>query len=55
MNLNTSSYPDMLLDTSIEQESKLILNYTSKTSDLVDKMITIKSANSNVVKEALTS
>lgn len=49
-NNNTIIYWNMFLNSATSDNSKIIVNYTMETSDLVDKMIATKSPNSNVVK-----
>lgn len=49
-NPNTTSYFNMFNKVATQDGSKITVNYTSETSDLVDKMIATKSSNSNVVK-----
>ena len=49
-NSNVLDYTSMFLDVATKGESKITVNYTSETSDLVDQMIATKSSNSNVVK-----
>ena len=50
---NTTSYPYIFSTTATNAGSLIKVNYTSETIDLVDKMIAIKSSNSNVVKGEL--
>ena len=45
-----SEYYFMFSVVATKPGSKVTVNYTSKTSELVDKMIKEKSVNSNVVK-----
>jgi len=49
-NPNTTVYNTMFSGVAQKGNSKVIVNYTSETSALVDKMIATKSASSNVVK-----
>ena len=49
-NPNVTDYNEMFAYTALESTSKITVNYTSKTSELVNKMIATKSPNSNVVK-----
>ena len=49
-NPNTTSYDYMFENVATKTGSKITVNYTSETSDLVDLMIATKSSNSNVVK-----
>ncbi len=49
-NPNTTSYSNMFAYVATKTGSKITVNYTSETSDLVDKMIATKSSTSNVVK-----
>ena len=49
-NNNAISYRNMFANSATSDNSKIIVNYTMETSDLVDKMIATKSPNSNVVK-----
>ncbi len=43
-------YNNMFADTALKGNSKIVVNYTNETSELVDKLINTKSASSNVVK-----
>lgn len=45
----------MFQDAAMYEGGKVTLNYTNETSDLVDKMITTKSDDSNVVKGVIVS
>lgn len=47
------SYLDMFRWTAYQAGSRVVVNYTSSTSALVDKMIATKVNNSNVVKGSL--
>ena len=47
---NIEEYGEMFNGVATQPGSKMIVNYTSETSDLVDKMIATKSYNSNVIK-----
>ena len=49
-NPKTTSYSSMFKDVATKNGSQITVNYTSETSELVDKMIATKSSNSNVVK-----
>ena len=49
-NPNTTSYSNMFTYVATKTGSKITVNYTSVTSDLVDEMIATKSSTSNVVK-----
>lgn len=49
-NPNVMSYNSMFYYSSINENSQLVVNYTSETSDLVDEMIATKSSNANVIK-----
>ena len=49
-NIYSHNYNAMFKDVATQPGSKIIVNYTSETEALVDKMIATKSANSNVVK-----
>ena len=49
-NPNTTRYTSMFNNVATKTGSKITVNYTSETSDLVDKMIATKSSTSNVVK-----
>ena len=49
-NPDVLSYDSMFYNFVTKDGSKLTVNYTSETSDLVDRMIATKSSNSNVVK-----
>ena len=49
-NPKTTSYSTMFRDVATKNGSQITVNYTSETSELVDKMIATKSSNSNVVK-----
>ena len=49
-NPNTTYYYYMFSGVATNPNSKITVNYTSETSDLVDQMINTKSYNSNVVK-----
>ena len=48
--LSTTSYEGIFIGASTNENSKIIVNYISETSTLVDNMIQTKSSNSNVVK-----
>lgn len=54
-NPNITSYEEMFLNAAPTTGSKITVNYTSETSDLVDKMIATKSEASNVVKGTLVT
>ena len=54
-NPNMTSYEEMFLNAVPTTGSKITVNYTSETSDLVDLMIATKSELSNVVKGTLVS
>ncbi len=54
-NVETSSYMGMFSSAATEKGAEIIVNYTSETSDLVDKMLETKSEKSNVVKGDLVS
>ena len=49
-NPSTNVYNLMFRDVATKGNSKITVNYTTETSDLVDKMIATKSSSSNVVK-----
>jgi surface protein len=49
-NPNTTSYYDMFYDVATKEGTQITVNYTSKTSSLVDKMIATKTEGANVVK-----
>ena len=49
-NPKTTSYSAMFWNVATKNGSQITVNYTSETSELVDKMIATKSSNSNVVK-----
>lgn len=49
-NKNMSEYTDVFYNVAIEGNSKVTVNYTNETSELVDKMIATKPSISNVVK-----
>ena len=50
-----NNYSKMFKDVALLEGSKITVNYTSETSDLVDLMIATKSELSNVVKGTLVS
>ena len=50
MNANVTDYAQMFSNATTDPNAKIIVNYTSATSSLVDSMIATKSSNSNVVK-----
>ena len=50
MNANVTDYAQMFSNAATDPNAKIIVNYTSATSSLVDSMIATKSSNSNVVK-----
>ena len=50
MNANVTEYSSMFYNAATDPNAKIIVNYTSATSTLVDNMIATKSSNSNVVK-----
>ena len=50
VNPNTTNYSRMFDVSASHVNSKIIVNYTKETEELVDKMIATKSINSNVVK-----
>lgn len=52
-NPNTKYYNDVFTNAAIKSGSRIIVNYTNETSDLVDLMIATKSEESNVVKGIL--
>ena len=54
-NPNTTSYSYMFSTVATNAGSLIKVNYTSETSELVDKMIETKSSNSNVVKGEIVS
>lgn len=45
-----TNYVAIFANSATNSGAKIIVNYTSTTSSLVDKMIATKSKNSNVVK-----
>jgi len=49
-NPNITSYLSMFYDAAVNNGALIKVNYTTETSDLVDKMIATKSSNSAVVK-----
>ena len=49
-NPNTTSYSGMFSSVAVKTGSKITVNYTSETSDLVDKMIATRSYKANVFK-----
>jgi hypothetical protein len=49
-NPNTTSYNSMFYNVATKEGAEITVNYTSKTSSLVDKMIATKSEGANVVK-----
>lgn len=49
-NSNLTGYSGAFLEACTRAESKIIVNYTSETSALVDQIIATKSANSNIMK-----
>lgn len=50
MNVGITNYAQMFSNTATGPNAKIIVNYTSATSSLVDSMIATKSSNSNVAK-----
>ncbi len=48
-----TTYSEAFFGTAKNSPAKLIINYTSNNSNLVDSMLTTKSSNSNVVKGSL--
>ena len=54
-NINTTDYELMFLDAAINGAAKIVVNYTTSTSSLVDQMIATKSGTSNVVKGSLVT
>lgn len=52
-NPNIITYDNIFLDTATNINSKIIVNYTNETSNLVDMMIETKSISSNVTKGTL--
>ena len=52
-NSNVIDFDSMFYSAAIYGENKIFVNYTSKTSELVDKMINTKSKRSNVEKGSL--
>ena len=50
INPNVKYHSRMFYGVATKSGSKITVNYTSETEDLVDKMIATKSSNSNVVK-----
>ena len=54
-NPNITVYHYMFNGVATKSGSKIIVNYTKDTEELVEKMIATKSSNSNVVKGALVS
>ena len=49
-NPEVTSYDGIFLNAAMKSGSKITVNYTSETSDLVDKMIATKTEGANVVK-----
>ena len=49
-NSNVNDYSSMFSNAAIYSGAKIIVNYTSNTSSIVDNMIATKSSNSNVIK-----
>ena len=49
-NVTEENYKGMFNDAATDSNAKIIVNYTSETESLVDRMIATKSSNSNVVK-----
>lgn len=49
-NVNLSSYANIFTNTAVQDGTQLIVNYTTETEALVDKMLKTKSSSSNVVK-----
>ena len=43
-------YDNIFVNAATESGAKIVVNYTSETSDLVDKMIATKTNGANVVK-----
>ncbi len=54
-NSNVNDYSSMFSNAAIYSGAKIIVNYTSNTSAIVDSMIATKSASSNVIKGSLVS
>lgn len=52
-NQNIENYEGMFLNAATSEGAEITVNYTTETSDLVDRMIATKSENSNVVKGTL--
>ena len=52
-NPNISSYSKMFNGVATVSGAEVVVNYTSETEELVDKMIATKSSSSNVVKGEL--
>ena len=50
VNINTTTYNYMFSTAATDPNAKIVVNYITDASELVDKMIATKSANSNVVK-----
>ena len=49
-NVTEKNYENMFYGAATDPNAKIIVNYTSETETLVDNMIKIKTANSNVIK-----
>lgn len=54
-NINTTDYELMFLDAAINGAAKIVVNYTTSTSSLVDHMIDTKTGTSNVIKGNLVT
>lgn len=52
---NITVYTNVFINASISNGAKITVNYTSTNSALVDKIIAVKSSNSNVVKGRIIS
>ena len=50
MCVNVTDYSKMFYYAATDPNAKIIVNYTSETETLVDKMIATKSSNSNIIK-----
>ena len=49
-NASITDYAEIFRDAATDPNAKIIVNYTSETETLVDKMIATKSSNSNIIK-----
>ena len=49
-NASITDYAEVFKDAATDPNAKIIVNYTSETETLVDKMIATKSSNSNIIK-----